>query len=99
MVQLEPQFIATKFPGYFFNPDDNKLYSLKVDGILKPLSFYTPNHFNRIGTAYVKLQNQNRVNVTGGFYCSVKGKKRFYALEELQDLQQHEAVIPVKEAK
>ena len=86
MVTLEPQFIETKFPGYFFNSEDGKLYSLKVDGILKPLRFYTPNRFNHMW----------RYGSEGGYYVSVNGHRRFYPIEKLNELTQHNATIPVE---
>lgn len=35
MVTLPKDFVATKYPGYFWNVVDKKLYSLKVTGELK----------------------------------------------------------------
>lgn len=37
MVILPPPFVKTKYEGYFWNLSDKKLYSLKIDGVLKPL--------------------------------------------------------------
>ena len=66
MVKFEPQFVATKFPGYFFNIQDHQLYSMKVDGILKPLKFHKPNHFNHLW---------RYKDTEGGYQVSVKGQK------------------------
>jgi hypothetical protein len=46
MVTLPPEFVATKYPGYFWNYSTMKLYSLKVSGELRPLKHITPNYFN-----------------------------------------------------
>lgn len=97
MVTLEPQFIATKYPGYFFNSDDEQLYSLKVDGVLKPLKFHKPNHFNHLFNFPVKLRDGSRVWTTGGYYVSVKGNKKFYPIEALKDLVPTNVTIPVRE--
>jgi hypothetical protein len=88
MVTLEPQFVATKYPGYFFNTQDHKLYSMKVDGVLKPLKFHRPNHFNH-------LWRYNDTN--GGYQVSVKGRKRWLLIEELEAIKPHDATIPVRE--
>jgi len=96
-VTFTPDFIATKYPGYFFNIKDEKLYSMKVDGVLKPLRFHRPNHFNHMHQYLFKLKDGTRVQLTGGYYVSVKGRKRLYPLEELKELEHVPSVIPVKE--
>jgi hypothetical protein len=32
MVVMPDEFVATRYPGYFWNTDDQKLYSIKVTG-------------------------------------------------------------------
>ena len=98
MVKLKPEFIATKFPGYFFCTAATKLYSLKIDGVLKPLKFYKPNQFNHIGSHPLKLKSGERVYSKGGYNISVKGRRKFYPIEKLMELEEHDATIPVKEA-
>lgn len=97
MVKLPPEYVATKFPGYFFNRDDEQLYSLKIDGVLKPLRFHTPNRFNHIWNYTVKLRDGSKVPCTGGFYVSVRGNRKFMPLEALKDIEPHDSTIPVKE--
>ena len=97
LVSFPPEFIATAFPGYFFNVDDEKLYSMKIDGVLKPLKFQTPNQFNHIWRHPVKLRGGSEVNSKGGYYISVKGRRKFYAIEKLKDLEHVASVIPVRE--
>ena len=97
MITFKPEFIATKYPGYFFNVKDEQLYSMKVDGILKPLKYYRPNRFNYIGLRPVKLNDGEKVYSKGGYYVSVKGRRRFYAIEQLKDIKPEPHVIPVKE--
>ncbi len=49
MVTLPPPFTATKFPGYFWNVETKKLYSLKVCGELREMhTLNYPNRFNRL---------------------------------------------------
>ena len=96
-VTLPDEFIATKFPGYFFNVGDEKLYSIKIDGILKPLAYQQPNQFNHMWRHPVKLRDGSEVNATGGYYVSVKGRRKFYAIEKLKELEYVSSVIPVKE--
>lgn len=97
MVTLPPQFVATKYPGYFFNTLDKKLYSIKIDGILKPLKLRRPNRFNHLNTYPVKLKDGSRVYSEGGFMVSVKGRSRFYAIEQLVELEDTDITIPVLE--
>lgn len=37
MIKLPDGFIAIRYPGYFWHPESNQLYSIKVSGILTPL--------------------------------------------------------------
>lgn len=97
MVTLKPEYIATKYPGYFFNREDEQLYSLKVDGVLKPLKYHKPNHFNHIGRFPVKLRDGEVVQCRGGYYVSVKGFRKFYPIELLRDLEDTDTTIPVAE--
>ena len=39
MVTLPKDFVATRYPGYFWNVVEKKLYSIKVTGELKPMTF------------------------------------------------------------
>jgi len=89
MVTLPAPYAATKYAGYFFNVEDKKLYSLKIDGILKPLKFTRPNHFNKM----VYWRKETR----GGYYVSVKGRNRLLLIEDLLELKVGNDVIPVKE--
>lgn len=97
MVKLPSQFVATKYPGYFFNTEDEQLYSLKVDGVLKPLKFTKPSRFNHMYNFTVRLRNGDRVQCTGGWYVSVKGHRKLLPLEMLKDIEPHDSTIPVKE--
>jgi len=97
MITLPKEFVATKFPGYFFNRNDQKLYSLKISGVLKPLKYYTPNRWNHIGRFPSKLKDGTKVYSNGGYRVSVEGRLKFYAIEQLKEIEEHDATIPVKE--
>ena len=70
---------------------------MKIDGILKPLKFCRPNQFNHLWRYSFKLKSGEEVTTKGGYYCSVKGQRKFYAIEKLKELDDVPHVIPVKE--
>lgn len=80
MVTLPPEFVATKYPGYFWNVSDKKLYSCKVTGELRPLAFCKPNRWNH-GFA--------------GYRVSVNGQHRYLMLDRLLKLTPQSQVFPV----
>ena len=83
MVTLPKDFVATKYPGYFWNLKEEKLYSLKVTGILRPMAGpYNPNPFNNWGTP--------------GYQISVGGHKRSLHLDYLKKLKAVNSVIPME---
>lgn len=84
MVRLPEEFIATKFPGYFFNTANKTLYSLKVSGELRALPLHKPSHWNRLKTPAYRV--------------SVKGNRRVYLQVELERLAakpRQDEIIPV----
>ena len=42
MITFPDGFVATRFPGYFWNTTDEKLYTMKVTGVLRPMRISTP---------------------------------------------------------
>jgi hypothetical protein len=83
MVTLPKDFVATKYPGYFWNLKEEKLYSLKVTGILRPMAGpYKPNPFNHW--------------VTPGYQISVEGHKRSLHVDYLKKLKAVNSVIPME---
>ena len=65
MVTLPKDFVAIKFPGYFWNIKEQRLYSMKVTGVLRPLAGpYTPNHFNHL------LAPAYRISINGKTHCT-----------------------------
>lgn len=73
MVTLPIDFVATRYPGYFWNVTEKKLYSLKVTGELKPMAFF------KGGTFY-------GVRHDPGYKISVNGVHRKYTMDYLNKL-------------
>lgn len=96
MVTLPAPFAATKYPGYFFNTEDNKLYSLKIDGVLKPLKFRKPDRFNHLNGHWAYPKHE-RKQTRGGYRISVKGRGRWLLIEDLETLKVGNDIIPVRE--
>lgn len=80
MVTLPEDFVATKWPGYFFNITDKQLYSVKVTGMLKPLAKIWPNYHN---------------NFFSGYKISIKGNKRLVDMQYLESIKPCRTVYPV----
>lgn len=74
MVTLPTEFVATRYPGYFWNVKEKKLYSLKVTGELRPMAFHRGGRF--FG-----------VTVEPGYQISVNGRKRKYTMQYLGSLK------------
>jgi hypothetical protein len=74
MVVLPGDFVATRYSGYFWNLKERKLYNLKVTGDLRPMAVNKGGFFN--GTHFEP-----------GYQISVKGRKRRYTMEYLNNLK------------
>lgn len=74
MVTLPVDFVATRYPGYFWNVTEKKLYSIKVTGELRPMKF------DKGGTFY-------GVRYEPGYKISVNGKRRKYTMSYLGTLK------------
>ena len=98
MITFPKPYVATKYPGYFFNKEDNQLYSLKIDGVLKPIKYYKADWFNNFNLYPIKLKDGTRVYSEGGYRVSVKGRRKFYPIELLKEIEEHDATMPVQEA-
>lgn len=92
MISFPKDFTATKYPGYFWNVKEKELYSMKVDGILKPLkrqSFYKLQSFSRYAW---------RIDCDKWLYqVSVKGCKKYLTDTYLLALELEDSQVPVKE--
>ena len=86
MVTLPVDFVATKYPGYFWNVREKKLYSIKITGELKPMAFH------RGGRFYGYM-------VEPGYQVSVKGRKRTLALDYLNGLKATSQIQEIGVAK
>lgn len=71
MIVFPKQFTTTRVPGYFWNVEEKKLYSIK-SGILKPIAMTRP----------ARPWNKNRK----GYIVSDKGKRKFLDLKYLNSL-------------
>lgn len=79
MVTLPKDFVATRYPGYFWNVKEKKLYTIKVSGELRPMAF------NKGGRFY-------GVTHLPGYQISVNGKKRKYTMDYLSTLKATTAI-------
>lgn len=70
MVTLPKQFMATKYPGYFWNIETRTVFSLK-SGVLKEMVFTKPSVFT---------------NMLSGYRVSVNGHRRWLTVDYLNDL-------------
>jgi hypothetical protein len=74
MVTLPKEFVATRYPGYFWNVVEKKLYSIKVTGELKPMTF------DKGGRFYGR-------DILPGYRISVNGRKGKMTMEYLSKLK------------
>lgn len=71
MITFPPEFVTTRFPGYFWNTATRRLYTIKVTGELRELKASRPNQWN---------------NYLNGYQVSYKGQRRKLTLEYLNTL-------------
>lgn len=82
MVTLPPDFVSTRFPGYFWHIQEKALYSIKIKGVLRRLTPKSAWH-THAGV------------IPSGYDVSVNGRKRRYPIVELMKLEQHDSVVEV----
>lgn len=68
MITFPPEFVTTKFPGYYWNTKTLRLFSIKVTGELRELAYQRANRWN---------------NYRAGYRVSYKGQKRMFTLDYL----------------
>ena len=83
MVVLPSEFVATKYPGYFWNVNDQKLYSVKVTGELRLMKFMPPCRWNHFVL---------------GYRVSVRGDRRTLTMDYLEKLTSTPQVFPVAQS-
>lgn len=81
MITFPPEFTATRYPGYFWHTTEQKLYSIKIGGILRPLYRQKGNQFNQGNP---------------GYKISVNGKKKYIWEKTLKKLKLESSVVPVQ---
>ena len=81
MVILPLPFVSTKYTGYFWHLNEQRLYTLKGSGVLKPMKLQTPNRFNKFWRPT--------------YVVSVNGIRRYMSEETLKRLQPENSIIPV----
>jgi hypothetical protein len=86
MVTLPKDFVATRYPGYFWNVEEKRLYSVKVTGELRPMTL------QRGGTFYGHV-------IEPGYQISVGGCKRRYTMKYLASLKPTNKIQEIKVAK
>ena len=86
MVTLPVDFVATRYPGYFWNVKEKKLYTLKVTGELRPMKFQKGGRF------YGRI-------IEPGYKISVNGVRRKYNMKYLNSLTATTAIQEIGVAK
>lgn len=73
MIQFPSEFVKTPWPGYFWHQTEERLYSIKVRGVLRPMKlkreFYSPRT-GKIPEGYCISVNGHRKIVTAEFIKS-----------------------------
>lgn len=77
MITFPPEFVTTKYSGYYWNTKTLRLFSIK-SGELKELYLNQPNKYN-----FFKL----------GYRVSVKGVKHFMTYDALKKLSSQEIQV------
>ncbi len=89
MITLPKQLTATKYPGYFWDTEEHKLYSIKVGGVLKHLkviNFGKLQHF---------VYGAWRMDCDKWLYrVSVEGHSRYLTDRYLLSLTLEDSEIP-----
>lgn len=82
MIRFPVEFIATKYPGYFWNMNNKTLYSIKTNGILTPMKKHLPSKWSKIVCPYYQV--------------SVKGCRKYLTEDYLLRIKNIGSIIPVK---
>jgi hypothetical protein len=82
MITFPRQFVATKYPGYFWNTTTHKLYTLKISGVLREMKITTPSKFNGLRCPSYRV--------------SVEGYRCNLYLTELMTLKSFDSEIPAE---
>jgi len=83
MITLPPEFTATKYSGYFWNVNEQALYSIKIGGRLRRLTITEPNNWSQMPGP--------------GYRISVDGVRKVLMVDDLKKLSITDSVIPIAE--
>ena len=88
MIKLPDRFISTKYPGYFWDFENKRLYSIKISGELTPLKLQKGGYY------YPGIGK-----IPPHYNVSYKGFRRMYTLDYLNGLPElkRTVIIGVKE--
>jgi hypothetical protein len=78
MITFPPEFVTTKFPGYFWNTETRRLFSIKVTGELHELKHTKASKWT---------------HGISGYRVSVKGQHRWLKDEYLKKLCSQEISV------
>lgn len=81
MITFPPEFVTTKFYGYYWNTKTQRLYSIKVTGELRELKKAQQSPFNQY---------------KDGYRVSVKGVRRWLLTHNLKQLLPDEIQVAHK---
>jgi hypothetical protein len=81
MITFPPEFVTTKFPGYYWNTQTRRLFSIKVTGELRELKHTKASRWT---------------NGISGYRVSVKGRRRWLKDEYLKKLNSQEIPVVYK---
>ena len=85
MIIFPAGYVATKYPGYFWNVRTQTLASVKIGGELREMKLTKPNYWNRLA---------DRGKFEGGYRVSHKGRNRWLYLEDLKQLEEEHSIFP-----
>lgn len=60
MVTFPPEYVATRLSGYFWNTRTQRLYSIKVSGVLRELKVTKPNKWNELSEPAYRVSDRGR---------------------------------------
>lgn len=78
MITFPPEFVATKFPGYFWNTKTRRLFTIKIEGVLRELKHTKASYWT---------------NGKSGYRVSYKGRRRWLKDEYLKKLISQEIPV------
>jgi hypothetical protein len=70
MITLPSALTATKYPGYFWDINERRLYSIKVGGVLIPLKLTMPGHFNKLTHPAYRVSVEGKTKILSVVYLS-----------------------------